>query len=328
MARTLRAELVAGDPCPSAIRRWRRSRRRDGPRRSPGPSVPSSAPVAARGRHAPRTRRPPLTSRPPRSGSRRLAPGWRNARTRLELADEALRDADAALAAAQSELVDRLGEGDPRALLEERSRELSEASAAAERAAAEATEARSALERARRDSEESRARLAAVANRLASIWGMLGEPREVAAEPAAVHTAFVDAGERIVRGPRGGARRRSPPFATSRQRRRPRCARCSSARAWGRTTTSRWRSRRRPRSEAPPTSRCGASLATIEAGADLDARHRSRPRTSTPSRSRLVADLQPSRFLAFLLEEERRGTRRARQRALRGALGQRLPVHR
>ena len=45
--------------------------------------------------------------------------------------------------------------------------------------------------------------------------------------------------------------------------------------------------------------------ATIDAGADLDGRITT-ARTDHALASRLVADLQPSRFLAFLLEEERR----------------------
>ncbi len=304
MAHTLRAELVAGDPCPvcdravatipaagrapaiaGAERALERARRGEGKARAAHQAA--AADVAA--------------------AEERIA----SARARLkerthevELAEEALRDADAALAAAQSELVDRLGEGDPRALLEERSRELSEASAAAERAAAEATEARSALDRARRDSEESRARLAAVANRLASIWGMLGEPREVAAEPAAIHTAFVDAGERIVedheKAEAGLASVRdelAQAASTMREVLERACLEPDDDFTMALAEAAAER--------AAADEQVRASLATIEAGADLDARI-ARVQNEHALAKRLAADLQPGRFLAFLLEEERR----------------------
>ena len=112
----------------------------------------------------------------------------------LERAEEALRAADATLSAVQSELVDRLGEGDPRALLEERTRELADASAAVERTNAAAADARAALERARRVGENGRDGLSTLANRIVSVWGMLGQARGVATETTAVRSAFVRGG--------------------------------------------------------------------------------------------------------------------------------------
>ena len=122
-----------GSRVPSANRLWRRSRRPDERRRSQAPSRRSNAHVATSRRHGTRTGRQPTTAT---AADARLGPARDRADERalgLERADEAVRAADAALAAAQSELVDRLGEGDPRALLEERTRELAEASAAMER---------------------------------------------------------------------------------------------------------------------------------------------------------------------------------------------------
>ena len=58
----------------------------------------------------------------------------------VEAATQRLRAADAALAAVASELVDRLGEGDPHALLEERQAELRAAEATRDEAIAEETQ--------------------------------------------------------------------------------------------------------------------------------------------------------------------------------------------
>jgi len=221
----------------------------------------------------------------------------------LERADEALRAAEAALAAAQSELVDRLGEGDPRALLEERTRELAEASAAVERTNTAAADARAALDRARRVGEEGRSRLTALANRIASVWGSLGRPHEVAAEATAVRTGFVEAGEALLegheraRGALAAAQRESQEVATA-----MRVLLDEAGLAPDEDLTMALATASAERGAAEEQVRSLRAL--IEAGADLDGRLAT-ARADHALASRLVADLQPSRFLAFLLEEER-----------------------
>jgi DNA repair protein SbcC/Rad50 len=304
MARTLRTELVAGEPCPVCEQAVA--------------TIPAAgrAPAIAGGERAlERARRAEAKARAAHHAAagdlaaveERLA----SARVRLhertreaELANEALREADAALAAAQSELVDRLGEGDPRALLEERSRELTEAMTAAERAAAEANEARSALERARRDSDDRRARLATLANRLASVWGMLGETHEVAAVSAAVHAAFLEAGERLVDDHERAEAARST--AQDDMQRAAATVREVLERAGlGPDADFTMALAEVTAERASAEEQVRASRAAIEAGADLDARI-SGAQTEHALANRLAADLQPGRFLAFLLEEERR----------------------
>ncbi|MGH2631633.1 MAG: SbcC/MukB-like Walker B domain-containing protein, partial [Actinomycetota bacterium] len=215
-----------------------------------------------------------------------------------------LRVAEASLAAAQSELVDRLGEGDPRALIEERGRELAEATAASERAATAASEARTALDRARRLGDESRTRLATLANRLASVWGMLGETRDMRAEPDAVHTAFVEAGERLIDGD-GQA---ESALATAREEmdRAAATVRGVLEHAGLEPDDDFTMSLAEAAAErGAADQQVGGLRATIEAGADLDARIVG-AQSDHDRAKRLTADLQPGRFLAFLLEEERR----------------------
>ena len=222
----------------------------------------------------------------------------------LEGADEALRVADAELAAAQSELVDRLGEGDPRALLDERRRELAEAAAATERAVAEASRARVALEEARRAGDAGRDGLSGLANRLASIWGMLGESRTVASEPDAVRDAFVAAGEAVIeRAERSAEAARAADRAAADARTRivELFERAGLAPADDFTLALATASAERAAAEE----QVRGLIASIEAGADLDERL-ARTRRDHALAKRLVDDLQPSRFLAFLLEEERR----------------------
>jgi exonuclease SbcC len=304
MARTLRTELVPGEPCPVCAQAVATV-----PRAGRAPAIASAQrtlekvkQAEAKGRAAHQAAATEVAAAEERLSSARAREQERA--HELEQADEALRAAEAALAAAQSELVDRLGEGDPRVLLEERSRELAEVTAAAERATAAASEARSALEQARRLGDESRARLGALANRLASVWGMLGQTREVRAEPDIVHDAFVEVGERLIEADeRAGAS-----LATARTEMDGAAATVRDVleRAGlgpGDDFTMALAQAAAERGAADEQVR--GSRATIEAGADLDARI-VRAKIEHALAQRLTADLQPGRFLAFLLEEERR----------------------
>lgn len=304
MARTLRTQLVAGQPCPVCERAVA--------------TIPKAgrAPAIAGAEHAlDRARRGETKARAAHrsaaadatAADERLGTGRDRADERardVERAEEALRAADAALSAVQSELVDRLGEGDPRALLEERTRELAEASAAVERTNAAAAGTRSALDRARRDGEEGRHRLSALANRIVSVWGMLGQAREVATDAAAVRSAFVEAGEALLEG---HERARAALGAAQRESQEAAGAMRALLEGVGLEPDDDL-----TMALATASAEHGAAdeqvrslRATIDAGADLDGRITA-ARSDHALASRLVADLQPSRFLAFLLEEERR----------------------
>jgi exonuclease SbcC len=303
MARTLRTELVAGEPCPVCDQAV-----------ATIPKAGRAPAIAGAERALERARRDESTARDAHRSAAAEAAGVEerlgSARDRaaeralgLERADESLRAADAALAAAQSELVDRLGEGDPRALLEERTRELAEASAALERTNTEAAHARAALDRARRLGEEGRSRLTSLANRIASVWGSLGQPHEVAADAAAVRAGFVEAGEALLEGhERAGAalaaaQRESQEAATA-----MRILLDEAGLGPDEDLTMALATASAERGAAEEQVR--SLRATIDAGADLDGRLAT-ARADHALAGRLVADLQPSRFLAFLLEEER-----------------------
>jgi exonuclease SbcC len=303
MARSLRTELVAGEPCPVCEQTV--------------PAVPGAgrAPAIAgaeRGLERARTTEAKARSAHQEAAGRAASTEERlsSARARLEervaeldAADEALRVADASLAAAQSELVDRLGEGDPRALLEERTRELAEAAEAMERATAASSEVREALDLARRAGERERAASAVLANRLASVWGMLGESREVKAEPEAIRAAFVEAGEALLeRNERAladldAARKEKEQAAET-----IREVLAAAGLAPDADFTMSLAEAAAERAAAEEQVR--GLRATIEAGADLDERIEA-ARTDHALAVRLTSDLQPGRFLAFLLEEER-----------------------
>ncbi|MEX0985620.1 MAG: SbcC/MukB-like Walker B domain-containing protein [Actinomycetota bacterium] len=108
----------------------------------------------------------------------------------LRNAEDDVRAAEATLGATQSEVVDRLGQGDPKALLDERERELRDADARLRSAAAAAAVARNSLDAARRDAAEAAAALSGLTARLAGSWGLLGESRTPATTTEEIRDAF------------------------------------------------------------------------------------------------------------------------------------------
>ena len=304
MARSLRTELVAGEPCPVCEQAVA-----EVPKAGRVPAIAGAEQklerarkAEAKARAAHQTAAGQAASAEERLSSARARLDERAAE--LDEADEALRVADASLAAAQSELVDRLGEGDPRALLEERTSELAEAAAAVERAAAAASEARDALDLARQLGEQGRAAAAALANRLASVWGMLGESREVKAEPAAIREAFVEAGQALL--DRDDRARADLDAARQEMQRAAATVREVLAAAGLAPDADFTMSLAEAAAERGAADEQVRGLRTaIEAGADLDARITA-ARIEHALAERLTSDLQPGRFLAFLLEEERR----------------------
>ncbi|MGZ8581012.1 MAG: AAA family ATPase [Actinomycetota bacterium] len=303
MARSLRTALVPGQSCPVCEQAVATI-----PKAGRAPAIAGAEQTLGRARRSESKARALHQSAAADAAAAEERLGSARARAEeraqdLERAEEAMRVADAALAAAQSELVDRLGEGDPRALIEERTRELAEASAAVERANAAATDARQALDQARRLGEESRSRVTALANRLASVWGLLGETREVAPEAEAVRAAFVEAGEALLEGQE---HTRAALTAAQQESQEATAAMRRSLVGAGLGPDDDF-----TMALATASAERGAAdelvrglRDTVDAGADLDERL-STTRSDHAIASRLVADLQPSRFLAFLLEEER-----------------------
>ena len=217
----------------------------------------------------------------------------------LEEAEDAARTAEASLAATQSALVDQLGEGDPAALLDQRQAELRDADAAARAAAERERTARDALDTARRAAADATARVAAVRERLATAWGALGEESPDA--------ELDEAAARIRRSLEDRAQ------AASEER---------TAAAEAADDVGRRRAGALEAAGLEPDADLGAVLTqaevraaeaaervhgierTLEAGADLGERLDA-ARTDLALSQRLRDDLQPSRFLAWLLGEER-----------------------
>jgi exonuclease SbcC len=304
MARSLRGTLEAGAPCPvceqvvAAV-----------------PTLGRAPAIATAERALERTRRDEAKARDARQAAAAAAAAaderLSSAHARREeldagltVADEAARLADAALAAAKSELVDRLGQGDPRALLAERAAELARAAELVERATSEASEAREALDRAREEGARGRDDLAAIANRLASVRGMLGDPSAVSADPEDLRTTFVATGEAVIEGGAAAAEalagsRHDAEAALERARQAAAGAGLDPDDDFGLALATAAAER------GAAEQQVRGLTDTLEAGADLEARLEA-VRDDRAVASRLAADLQPGRFLAFLLEEERR----------------------
>jgi exonuclease SbcC len=303
MARTLRADIAIGQPCPvcdhpvSVVPKAGRAPAISGAERAL--STAGRAQEKARSAHGAATAEAAATAER-RDAS---ASTVHQVAGDLVIAGDQLRDADAAVAALQSDLVARLGEGDPRLLLQEHEAELMEAERARTAANEQLEDARRRLEETRAAIEEVRHRITGHATTIATTWGLLGDLREVAASPVSIGEAFAAAGEAILeRNEEAEAERAS----ATRDAENARTARVAALAEAG-----------LPPDTDPATALASASAARgaaeervtilrtrIEAGGDLDARLAGAMRDRDLA-TRLASDLQPSRFLAFLLEGER-----------------------
>ena len=196
-----------------------------------------------------------------------------------------------------------LGEGDARTLLEARQAELD----AAERAVKEAREAvdasRTALEQTRGAATQAGKQLTSFANKLSGAWGRLGEDRDVAADPASLRVAFVSLGEAVLARHADAEQRRAE------ARDRIEQATSASAELLSSVGLAPGDDFRTKLTEAGVRhGAAAAEVTTLEAeigraneleGRIVDAESR------RDLARRLSDDLKPSRFLAFLLEEER-----------------------
>jgi exonuclease SbcC len=221
----------------------------------------------------------------------------------LDRAASAARTADAALAAIKSELVDRLGEGDPRALLAERSAELAAAREALDAASLAARRARGAADAVRADGDRAARDVAALAARLAQSWGLLGEARDVDPEPGAVRTAFVALGERVV-ALLGEAREALEIAEADAGKAAEAYTAELAAVGLGPDDDLRTAVAEAQATHAAATQLVATLEATLLEGADLE-RRLADTTTRRDLARRLQQDLQPSRFLGFVLEEER-----------------------
>ncbi|MGE5226343.1 MAG: SbcC/MukB-like Walker B domain-containing protein, partial [Planctomycetaceae bacterium] len=220
-----------------------------------------------------------------------------------EAARERHREAEAALAVTSSTIVDRLGDGDPRALLAERERGLREADAAVSHAAAAHEAARAALEALRSRAAETADALAELAASLAGCWGRLGERRTVERTPDAVRAGYVELGETVLARLQEAGELRTgadADAAAAAQELRDTLAGLGLAPdADLAAALAEARARR-----AAAQERVRLLESRLEEAADLEERVAAAERQRDLAK-RLASDLQPARFLAYLLEEER-----------------------
>jgi len=299
MATTLRRALVTGEPCPVCAQPVRTK---------PRAGATAGLKAAERARAAAATRRDKsaktherATAAAAKAAAQAIAAlaDQQRAIAALEEADTAARNAEAKLAATKSALVDQLGEGDPTALLDEREAELREAEATARAAAEQERAARDALDAARKTATEATARAAAVRERLAAAWGALGEETldddlELAA--ARLRTTLEDrtTGATLERA---AAAEAADELAKRRTVTLEAAGLAPDADVAAVLTQAEVRA-------AEASERVQGIERTLEAGADLTERLEA-ARTDLALAQRLRDDLQPSRFLAWLLGEER-----------------------
>jgi exonuclease SbcC len=303
MAGELRRGLVAGEPCPVCAQVVTTKPRAA---RSAGVSQAERARKAAVTRHekAVRSRDRAVGGAADAAAAATVAVAERDrlAATSAE-AEEAARAAEAALATTQSALVDQLGEGDPSALLDERQRELREADAAARTAVEHERSARDRLDEVRHAAAEAGRLLASIRERLAAAQGALGI--DAVTEPGA--PAIRDAFERLTTSI-------DERTVAATQRRRASDERISDLERERADLVSA--ADLDPDADVPQVV-TGSQVEAAQAdervlglerilaeGEDLDARMAAAHGRLALAR-RLRDDLQPSRFLAWLLEEER-----------------------
>lgn len=304
MAFELRGALVAGEACPVCEQPVHKL-----PRKAAAPKVGAAEMALEKAEAAEAKRR----------GERdALASKVAAAATTLELAgkgageaerthakaEEDFRDAGAALAVTKSELVDRLGEGDPRELLGEREAELAAAETARDEAAKFAQQARAELDRSTGEAASVAKWLAQVANRLAGVWGRLGEAHEDhAAAPDGVRGAFEKAAGAIVE--RHDEAKAA--LAAAEERTGTADAELAGILAglglepnadFAQELTSATVAHANAERDVKDLEK------TIKAAGKIEKRI-AQAQARSELAGRLAKDLQPARFLAFLLEEER-----------------------
>jgi exonuclease SbcC len=303
MARALRSELVTGEPCPVCAQVVTRV-----PPAGRAPAVVRAerAQETARGAEAEAERaRAEARAAAAAAHERSLAATEAVARASAsrEEAQARHREAEAALAVTSSTIVDRLGDGDPRALLVERERELGEADAAVSHASAVLEGARATLEALRRRAAETADALAELAATLTGCWGRLGERRTVERTAGSVRAGFVELGETIAaRLQEAGEARAAADADAAAAAEELREALAGLGLAPDADPAAALAEAHARRAAAEERVRTIGSR--LEEAADLEDRVAAAERRRDLAK-RLASDLQPARFLAYLLEEER-----------------------
>ena len=304
MAAELRGGLAANEPCPVCAQLVTTV-----PKAGKAPAIRQAerALAAAAKRHDAdaRARDRAAVTAANAAAAAAAAETERDRRTAASAAAEAaVQLAETELASTQSELVDRLGEGDPNALLEERRRSLTAAEAAARTAAAAERAARDELDQRRATAAEAATVLGRLRERLAGAWGALEEdPGPIPEGGPGLREAFARLTEEL--------RERADVATQARD-----AAVAVAIDAAEQRTTLLLDEGLEPDldvAQAATESQVVSAAADervrgveeiIAASADLDERLATAQSALATAR-RLRDDLQPSRFLAWLLGEER-----------------------
>ena len=303
MAGELRRALVAGEPCPVCAQVVATKPRAA---RSAGVSQAERARKAAATRHdkAVRSRDRSVAGAAEAAAVATVAVGERDRlATAAAEAEAAARDAEAALATTQSALVDQLGEGDPSALLDERRRELRAADAAAKAADQHERAARGRLDEVRRAAAEAGRLLAGIRERLAASQGALGVDAVTEQGAPAIHAAFERLTTVIDKRTRAAVDEQQTSGARVTELLRERAELLRAADLDPAADVAQIATEAQVEA-AQAEERVRGLEAILAEGEDLDARMAAAHERLALAR-RLRDDLQPSRFLAWLLEEER-----------------------
>ncbi len=304
MAHELRSTLTAGEPCPVC-----RQEVHTVPKAGAAPKVGAARKTLAKVERV---------EAEARSDKERCAAAAASAATAIAEAGRSLEKAEADraragtalaaieadLVATKSQLVEGLhADGDFRALFESRQAELTTAERAFEDARSGVDHSRAGLEEAKRLAEGADDAIGHLANRLSGLWGRLDESRDVPRDPWTLATSFADLRTAIVVRHDEAVTMRDVASALADD---AVAARSAVLETIGLTPTDDFR---RALAEA------GVAHGTAEAHVrELEERIASaseleRQVTAAEAKraiaKRLADDLQPSRFLGFLLEEER-----------------------
>lgn len=304
MAHELRSTLAPGDPCPVCDRPVI-----DLPALGSGPTavVEAEAELATAEAAEVAARECKERSAEAKAAARTATAAARDAvgtaASACQRAHEEILEAEAELAATQSQLVEWLGEGDAHELLQARESALIAAELALEEAGGALDEARLVHEGIRDETMAANEALGRVANRLSGTWGRLGEGRDVPADPDAVRTAFVEVGEVLVARLGAAAVERAAADVRTTTAGEQLVALlgslgCSSSEGFRAACAE---------ATAVHASALGAVTELerqVSGSSDLE-RNVVAAEARLGLAARLTEDLKPSRFLAFLLQEER-----------------------
>ena len=304
MAHELRGSLVAGDPCPVCAQPVATL-----PKRGAAPKAVSAAEKAlAKAERSEADLRAEKERLATTVGAATKAVSETEARLEegtalLEASTEELRGIEAELTAVQDRITERLGEGEPHELVKARESELEAAEVAAAVAATAMEVARRSHEEQRERADAAQSALTTLAVALASAWGALAAPRPPAATPDEVRAAFVDAGEEIVRrhDEAGAAATDAAARATA----------AADALADMLRSLELEPDQDFVKAHADVGAAHAGATARVEELSERIARSGDLEREALEAEARqalarrLSDDLKPSKFLAFLLEEER-----------------------